>query len=70
MCETCNELDKKIEHYERIAFSLNDQLKVDRIKELISKLEAQKKALHRNNSKAASSWRIPPGRVRILPQRS
>jgi hypothetical protein len=45
MCETCNELDKKIEHYERIAFSLNDQLTVDRIKALIAKL-AQKKALH------------------------
>ena len=46
MCETCKELDKKIEHYETIAFSLNDQLTVDRIKALIAKLEAQKKALH------------------------
>ena len=46
MCETCNELDKKIKHYERIAFSLYDQLTVDRIKALVAKLEAQKKALH------------------------
>ena len=46
MCETCNELDKKIEHYEKISSSLNDQLTVDRIKALIAKLEAQKKALH------------------------
>ena len=35
MCETCNELDK-IEHYEKIAFSLSDQLTVDRIKALIA----------------------------------
>ena len=47
MCETCKELDKKIEHYETIALSLNDQLTVDRIKALIAKLDAQKKALHR-----------------------
>ncbi|MET3972245.1 hypothetical protein [Bradyrhizobium sp. S3.9.1] len=46
MCETCNELDKRIEHYQKIAFSLNDQLTVERSKALIAKLEAQKKALH------------------------
>ena len=46
MCETCNELDKRIEHYEKIALSLNDQLTVERIKALIAKLEAQKNALH------------------------
>jgi hypothetical protein len=46
MCETCNELDKKIEHYRKIAFSLNDQLTVDRIKTLVAQLEGQKKALH------------------------
>ena len=46
MCETCNELDTKIEHYEKMAFSLSDQLTVGRIKALIAKLEAQKKALH------------------------
>jgi hypothetical protein len=41
-----NELDKKIEHYRKIAFSLNDQLTVDRIKALVAQLEGQKKALH------------------------
>jgi hypothetical protein len=46
MCETCNELDKRIGHYEKIAFLLNDQLTVERIKALIAKLEAQKNALH------------------------
>jgi hypothetical protein len=51
MCETCNELDKKIEHYLRIALSLNDQLTVDRIKALIAALEAQKAALHPEQEK-------------------
>ena len=46
MCEKCKELDKKIEHYEKTVFSVNDQLTVDRIKALIAKLDAQKKALH------------------------
>ncbi len=46
MCETCNELDRKIKHYDKIAFSLNDQLTVDRIKGLVAELAARKKALH------------------------
>jgi hypothetical protein len=46
MCETCNELDKKIEHYRKIALSLNDQLTIDRIKALVAELQAQKAALH------------------------
>jgi len=51
MCETCNELDKKIEHYQRIAFSLNDQLTIDRIKAVIASLKAQKAALHPEQEK-------------------
>jgi hypothetical protein len=46
MCDKCTELDDKIEHYRRIASSINDQLTVDRIKVAIAKLEAQKAALH------------------------
>jgi len=46
MCETCNELNRKIEHYGRIAFSLSDQPTVDRIMALITKLESEKRALH------------------------
>ena len=46
MCEKCTEIDKKIEHYRKIAFSLYDQLTIDRIKTLIADLEAQKAALH------------------------
>jgi hypothetical protein len=46
MCDKCTELDGKIEQYRRIAFSINDQLTIDRIKALIAELEAQKVALH------------------------
>ena len=46
MRDKCSELDKKIEQYRRIVFSLNDRLTLDRIKTAIAKLEAQKAALH------------------------
>ena len=55
MCDKRTELDKKIEHCLRIAFSLNDQLTVDRIKTVIAELEARKKTFIQNKrSKAAS----------------
>jgi hypothetical protein len=46
MCDKCIELDDKIEHYERISVSINDQLTIDRIKELVEQMKAQKAALH------------------------
>ena len=46
MCEKCVELDKKIEHYERIRLSIADQVNVDRIKELIAEMSAQKAQFH------------------------
>ena len=46
MCEKCVELDEKIRHYERIRSSINDQPTVDRIKELVGQLQAQRAALH------------------------
>ena len=46
MCDKCKELDDKIEHYRRIAASINDQLTIDRIGELVARLEAEKAALH------------------------
>jgi hypothetical protein len=45
MCDKCTELDGKIEHYERISASISDQLAIDRIKELVERLKAQKAAL-------------------------
>jgi FAD/FMN-containing dehydrogenase len=46
MCDKCVELDGKIEHYERISASINDQLTIDRITELVEQVRAQKAALH------------------------
>ena len=46
MCEKCVEIDKTIERYRQIERSIMDQLTVDRTKELIAELEAQKAALH------------------------
>ncbi len=46
MCEKCKELDHKIEHYERIRANISDQLTVDRIKELLEQMKAEKIALH------------------------
>ncbi len=44
MCGKCVEFDKKIEHYERIAASITDQLTIDRIKMLIEELRARRPA--------------------------
>jgi hypothetical protein len=46
MCDKCVELDKKIEHCERIAASITDQFTVDRIKKLIEELRVRKAGLH------------------------
>lgn len=46
MCEKCIEIDKNIERYRRIQRTIADQVTVDRTKELIAELEAQKAALH------------------------
>ena len=46
MCEKCVELERKIEHYERIRLSIGDQVTVDRIKELVAKMKAQKAEFH------------------------
>ena len=46
MCEKCDEIDKKIERYRRIQARIGDQAFVDRAKDLISELEAEKAALH------------------------
>jgi hypothetical protein len=46
MCDKCEQLDKKIEHYQKLLLGIGDQLTVDRIKSLIADLQAQKAALH------------------------
>jgi hypothetical protein len=46
MCEKCAELDERIERYRRVSSSINDQLTIDRIKELIEELQVKKAAFH------------------------
>jgi hypothetical protein len=46
MCEQCVEIDKKIEHYQRMASRITDQVTLDGIKELVERMQAQKVALH------------------------
>jgi hypothetical protein len=46
MCDKCDELDKKIEHYSRILLSISDQITVERIEAMIGDLQAQKATLH------------------------
>ena len=46
MCEKFDEIDKTIERYRRILLSISDDLTVDRTRQLIADLQAQKAALH------------------------
>ena len=46
MCEKCVEIDKTIERYRRILLAIGDQITVERTRELIAKLQAEKLALH------------------------
>ncbi len=46
MCDKCDELDKKTEHYQQILLSIGDQITVERLAGLIGDLQAQKATLH------------------------
>lgn len=46
MCDKCEEIDHRIEHYRRIARHILDREFNDRARELIAELEAGKVALH------------------------
>jgi hypothetical protein len=46
MCDKCEELDKKIDHYETILVSIGDRATVERLMAMIADLQAQKAALH------------------------
>jgi len=46
MCDKCDELDKKIDHYRLILLSIGDQITTSRIKAMIGDLQAQKATLH------------------------
>lgn len=46
MCEKCNELDRKIEHYQRLSRMLLDERMIEDLGALIEKYQADKRALH------------------------
>ncbi len=46
MCDTCDQLDEKIEHYKKVMSAMTDQLTIDGITALVAELRAQKAALH------------------------
>ena len=56
MCEKCQELEKKIERYRRIAFSINDPLTIDRLNQLIKDTDQRGPSfIQINNGKVATS---------------
>jgi hypothetical protein len=46
MCNKCDEIDKTIVRYRRIKERVSDHALVDRARELIAEMEADKAALH------------------------
>ena len=46
MCDKCQQLEKKIERYRRLAFAINDRETIDRFNQLIKDAEAEKAKLH------------------------
>jgi hypothetical protein len=46
MCEQCDRLDEKIEHYEKVISAMTDQLTIERISALVLEMHTQKSALH------------------------
>ena len=46
MCDKCVKIDEKIAQYRRLAASINDQLTIDRIGQMIREMEATKAKLH------------------------
>jgi hypothetical protein len=46
MCDKCDELDGKIEHYRMLALDISDRLTLEGITDLIKEMEAQKVQFH------------------------
>ena len=46
MCDTCVQLDEKIEHYKKVIAAMTDQLTIERITVLVRDMQTQKAALH------------------------
>ena len=62
MCDVCVEIDKKIEHYRRLARQVADQPTRDGIERLIAQCYATKIGLHATLPEKAWVQRVPtPG---------
>ena len=46
MCDRCEQLDEKIEHYKKVISAMTDQLTIERIAALVQEMQTQKAALH------------------------
>jgi FAD/FMN-containing dehydrogenase len=46
VCEKCEELDGRINHYRQIARGVSDKLALEGIEQLIRDMEAKKRELH------------------------
>lgn len=46
MCDRCERLDEKIEHYKKVVSAMTDQLTIERITALVLEMQTQKAALH------------------------
>ena len=46
MCDRCDRLDEKIEHYKKVISAMTDQLTIERITALVLEMQTQKAALH------------------------
>jgi hypothetical protein len=51
MCQSCIEIDKRIERYRELSRSTTDPAEIDRINRLIAKLYVDRVRLHQNSEK-------------------
>ena len=51
MCTKCEELDKKIARYNRLSDSIGDLTSINRFREIVWEMEAEKAALHPEEQK-------------------
>jgi len=56
MCDKCAELEKKIERYRRLTFSITDQLTIDRFNQLVKDAEAEKASKKSHNVLVRTLW--------------
>jgi hypothetical protein len=51
MCDKCEEVNRKIEHYRILMSRIPDQLTNERVQKLIEDMQAEKAALHPERDK-------------------